>query len=362
MIEVLISGYYGFDNFGDDAILHVLVSELKKKFRSPGITVISNNPKKTEKIYGVDSVYRFNLPGITKKMEICNFFISGGGSLLQDVTSFRSFLYYLGLIHMANSRDKKTIIYGQGIGPISTIFARFLTRNVLLKTALTAVRDRESRDFLKQLRVDSVLVTDPVWHFKSLDGNNFFNNDKINIGVQLREWKTFSNKALNTVAEAVEEKFNDEKYCINLIVLQDTQDIKIMQNLKNIFLKKKLKSKIRIYSTSYLSIPQSLSMFGSLDYLIGMRYHACLVAINFNVPTLALSYDPKVKHLAIESKIPCINIDSLRKGKNKSVLLNKINELISNTEEIKKELEEFSCRKNMLCKDNLDLLMDTLSK
>lgn len=360
MINILISGYYGFDNFGDDAILHVLVSELKKTYHTPSITVISNNPRKVSKVYGVESIYRFNFGAIIQKMKDCDVFISGGGSLLQDATSFRSFLYYLGLIHMANDFDKKSIVYGQGIGPISTIFARFLTRKVLLNSSFVAVRDRESQNFLKQIRVDSTLVTDPVWNLSEIERDTILQADKENIGVQLREWKTLSDKTINIIADTIEAKFNNEKYRINLIALQESQDLRIMQKLKNILLEKNLKSEIRIYSTSYLSIQQSLNLFGSLDYLIAMRYHACLAAINFRVPTLALSYDPKVKHLALESKIPFLNVDAI--SKNKEVFSNKIDELLSKHNEIRAELKQFSGRKNQLCKDDLKTLVVTINK
>ena len=42
--KVVISGYYGFDNFGDDAILSVLCDKLKALHAD--ITVISSNPNK----------------------------------------------------------------------------------------------------------------------------------------------------------------------------------------------------------------------------------------------------------------------------------------------------------------------------
>ncbi len=43
--QVLISGYYGFDNLGDEAILEELVSELGEFFDSRDIVVLSNNPQ-----------------------------------------------------------------------------------------------------------------------------------------------------------------------------------------------------------------------------------------------------------------------------------------------------------------------------
>jgi polysaccharide pyruvyl transferase CsaB len=356
MKNILISGYYGFYNFGDDAILQVMVSELKKQLNNPKITVISNNPAKTKKNYAVDSIHRFNSKEIIKKIKACDVFISGGGSLLQDVTSFKSFIYYLGLIFLAQFFNKKTIIFAQGIGPISTIVARILTRNVLKKVDLITVRDKESQNFLKKLGINSVLATDPAWCLEISTEDKLLKVEKVNIGVQLRNWKALTDNNINIIADVLSEKFNDEKNCINLISLQDSHDLEVMQKLKNILLKKTLNAELRIYSG--LSINQNINLLGHLDYLIGMRFHSCLVSANFNVPTLALSYDPKVTSLALESKMPFVNINSI----NKENLILKIDELISNNEKIRYDLKEFSDKKAQICRDNFILLLNTIIK
>ena len=114
-----ISGYYGFDNFGDETILKVLTEQLKKFEKSSEITVFSSNPLKTEELYNVKSVYSFDLLSVVKELLRCNYLISGGGSLLQDVTSNKSLIYYLGVIAVALFFRKKVIIFAQGIGPIN---------------------------------------------------------------------------------------------------------------------------------------------------------------------------------------------------------------------------------------------------
>jgi len=102
----------------------------------------------------------------------------------------------------------------------------------------------------------------------------------------------------------------------------------------------------------------SINILGNLDYLIGMRFHACLISANFNVPTLALSYDPKVTSLALESKMPFINMNALNKSKDNFVL--KLDELISNKEKIRYDLKEFSEKKSQICRDNFVLLLNTI--
>ena len=96
MSKVVLSGYYGFDNFGDEAILQVLVDNLKAI--NAEITVISKNPSKTSSIHDVKTVFMFNILGIIAAINRSDVVISGGGSLLQDVTSVRSLMYYLFVI------------------------------------------------------------------------------------------------------------------------------------------------------------------------------------------------------------------------------------------------------------------------
>ncbi len=61
---------------------------------------------------------------------------------------------------------------------------------MLKKVDLVLVRDKESQNFLKKLGVYSILGTDPAWCLEiSTTEDNLLKVDKINLGVQLREWK-----------------------------------------------------------------------------------------------------------------------------------------------------------------------------
>ena len=44
MVNILISGYYGFDNIGDESILRTLVSSLREHIPDCSLTVLSHNP------------------------------------------------------------------------------------------------------------------------------------------------------------------------------------------------------------------------------------------------------------------------------------------------------------------------------
>ena len=159
MTKYIVSGYIGFDNFGDEAIAKVLVDRLKHE-GAEKITLISSNPEKTAKLYGVEACPMLKFFDSIKNSDVL---VSGGGSLLQDVTSFKSLLYYLGVIYTAIILGKKVEIYSQGIGPINSGLGRMLTRFALKQAHKISVRDKKSQELLKSWKIDAELVKDPIF-------------------------------------------------------------------------------------------------------------------------------------------------------------------------------------------------------
>ena len=110
-LKILVSGYIGFNNFGDEAIFKALRLHLKKY----GCVVSALSASST---YDVQT-YDYKSPlAILKAILACDVLISGGGSLLQNKTSNKSLLYYLGIIFLAKLFSKKVIIFAQGIEPV----------------------------------------------------------------------------------------------------------------------------------------------------------------------------------------------------------------------------------------------------
>lgn len=124
MKKVLISGYYGFGNFGYEAILKLLLDKLK----DCDVTVLSSYPRKKFDEYGVYSVYTFSLDDVLKEIEYCDDLISGGGSPLQNVTSTKSLWFYSSIIIFAQMMRKEVVIFAQGIGPIKGWWSTRMTK------------------------------------------------------------------------------------------------------------------------------------------------------------------------------------------------------------------------------------------
>lgn len=295
--KVLISGYYGFDNFGDEAILQTLIKELKSL--NCKITVLSSNPGKTAKNYDVKAVKSFNLLKVFWKILNCNVFISGGGSLLQDVTSIKSLIYYLLLLNIAIFSRKKVIIFAQGLGPFKNKKGAFWVKNTLKKCTYVSVRDKKSHYLLKKWGIKSDLVCDPFFDIPL---------DKAEpqgiVGVQLRRTKTLNINYLKKLALFVAQNFKDKK--IELYSFQDILDLEICQKFSEFLKEYDVNSEIISGKTPF----EIINHVSKLDYMIAMRFHAVLTSVRFGIKTLAISYDMKVEKFAREFKVPCLNMKS----------------------------------------------------
>ena len=161
MKKVLVSGYIGFNNFGDEAIFLALSTHLKQLGYE--ISVLCNNKKEVKKKYNVKT-YNYKKPAqILKAIMNCDILISGGGSLLQNKTSNLSLFYYLFIILIAKLFFKKTIIFAQGIEPIKGKVQTLITKNILKTTDFISVRDKNSFILLKNLGLSPMLVSYPVY-------------------------------------------------------------------------------------------------------------------------------------------------------------------------------------------------------
>lgn len=157
--NIVISGYYGFHNAGDEAMLLAILQALRKTFDAPSITVISGNPSDTAKTFGVKAVPRFGILPILSSLFRTDLLISGGGSLLQDVTSWKSMIYYLTIIIFGVLFRKQVFLYSQGIGPVRYRIIRIILKHVLNHVDAITVRDSESKGFLQRLGVHRTIYT-----------------------------------------------------------------------------------------------------------------------------------------------------------------------------------------------------------
>lgn len=300
MNKIVISGYYGFANAGDEAMLTSIVRALRGVQPEIDLTVISGNPAETSAKHKVKSIYRFNFFKIYNALKNADMLLSGGGSLLQDVTSLRSLFYYLFIILMGKMAGKKVMLYSHGIGPIRNKLARKLTRIVCGKADLITVRDADSQNELLKMGLSgkNIIVTaDSVLALPVADkaiGQKILQNAGIDInrpvlGISVRPWANDIN-CFKVIAAALKQFKSEHDAQIVLLPLQYPADLKSCAAV-NSFLKDE---KDIYFLDSAYNTEEILSLIGNFKLLLGMRLHALVFAAVMKVPLLAISYDPKV--------------------------------------------------------------------
>lgn len=298
--KICVSGYYGFDNFGDETILKILVENLRKFECKPQITVFSSNPSKTALNLNVKSVNSFDILKVIKSLITTDCLISGGGSLLQDVTSSKSLIYYLGIIAIAQLFRKKTIIFAQGIGPIKNKKLEYITKLILKNAKYISVRDDKSLNLLKSLGISAIKCDDPVWNIEAFKKEN---TNKI--GVQLRLFPTVTDEFLDNLAQNLNKYYPNKEICI--LSLQNKLDLEVCNNLKDKLIS--LNSDLNVNVIENTSNDKVITDIERLETLIAMRFHACLIAIKAGVNVIPINYDIKVEALANEFNLNSISLN-----------------------------------------------------
>lgn len=342
-MKVLLSGYYGFDNAGDDAVLFAIVQALRDGMPDIEITVLSNQPEKTAEQFGVKAVDRWSKGGLLKAVKNCDVLISGGGSLLQDVTSKNGILYYLGIIKLAQMLRKKVMIYAQGIGPIREPRNRSLTAKILNKVPVITVRDLDSRNALIEMGVylEVLVCVDPVLGIRAeqIDAQQGlrlleqaeagFVQDKKTLMVAARNWQ-HSERFFQEIAESC-DAMTQEGWQVVFVPFHYPEDSDAGRKIAELMAQDAV-----VLSANYTP-QETMAILKNADLIMGMRLHSLIMGAALLKPMVALSYDPKVTSFMQLLRQPdCFVVDSMEAGQ----LVQSMQRLCQRTEKQKQILEQ----------------------
>lgn len=298
MSRVVISGYYGFGNAGDEAMLAAMIEALTDLEPNIHITVLSGNPEDTRCRHGVSAVFRLHYPEIIQALRNSDLLISGGGSLLQDVTSDRSLYYYLSIVMLAKKLNIPVMLYGQGIGPVRGTMAKAAVRLIGNSVDLITVRDDGSHKELKYLGItrppvhvtaDAVLAMHPVDRQlgRTILRQHGLEGAAPLIGFSVREWKDWRHYK-DVLAQAADKMAEEFGARMVFLPMQWPDDLAVARKIVA-----RMKRPAVVLTSEYTT-SELLSLTGNLDLLIGIRLHALIFAAVMHVPMIGISYDPKV--------------------------------------------------------------------
>lgn len=300
-MRVLLSGYYGKGNGGDEALLATLLQMLPEDVTP---VVLSGNPQETIARYSVESHERMALLPVIKVMRSCDAFIWGGGSLIQDATSAISPFYYGGLMALAQKMNLKTIAWGQGIGPLKRSVTRAMARDTFGHCTKVSVRDRASAALLSDWQIPFIQAPDPVWALSSRPVPGLWDLPAPRVAVTLRSHPQLTQTRLANLTRALVDFQKATQTFILLLPFQKSEDLAIAEAIQP--------QLAGVSKIMCLEDPQLLKgVYRGVEMVIGMRLHSLIMAASEGCRCFALSYDPKVNRLMEDLEMPGWDLSSL---------------------------------------------------
>lgn len=309
MKRIVISGFYGAGNLGDEAILEALLEHIRGELPNAEITVLSITPEQTAKRYGVKSLYRGWRRHNWEKLKAlgqADLLVSGGGGLLQDTyaTGIISgpLPYYLLIVLLAKLQRTPVMFYAQGIGPINTAYGKALTRLVVNQVDYITVRDEQSAQLLSELGVtkppvevtaDPVLALTPAAPelaagILAAEGVPL---DKPLVGISVRPWFN-QGEHLQAVAQVADQLVARYGLRVLYIPFEHRFDREVSEQARAAM---QYRDQAFVLQNDYHP-RQIMALYRHLDLLVGMRLHSLIFAGTMTVPAYGIIYDPKVKH------------------------------------------------------------------
>lgn len=280
MKRLLLFGYYGEGNLGDDLLLESLVENFHSKFYLGILTKRNDN---LEKAFNVKIFNKFSFE-ILKSILWSDIVIGGGGGIFQDKTSLRSFYYYFFIVFLSLLFNKRVFLLGQSFSPLKYKINEIFLAKILNRCKSIYVRDSFSKKYLEKIGVKSHKIKLSTDLSFLIDFPSYENNNSNILGINLRSWNDFKfeEKEIETFINNIAESF-EKIYFFSF----QQKDYQFYERLPSTF-----KSKVSVVTSKD---PSFWKDFSSCRLFIGMRLHSCIISMSLGIPFIAIAYDEKVK-------------------------------------------------------------------
>jgi len=357
---IVACGYYGFANVGDEAVLAGLLNGLKQAGYLGSVTVMSADPPHTQREHGTQAILRTDLRAVWRAMRRCRVFVLGGGSLLQDVTSARSVVYYLGMHALARRAGCRIAWIGQGIGPLQRAWTRRWTACAARQADAIAVRDPDSAKWLQARGQSQVVVgadlsfllpdadTDNGW--KVLHRFGVEQNEAL-IAMAPRAWAGQRELVVELFASLARHALEQWGARAVLLAMQATHDKDLVQEVA-------CKVSQAVVLGELLSVREVRDVLACCRAVVGMRLHAMMLAAASGVPGLALSYDPKVR--AFWQPVEAKHVVELAEA-TESRLRRQLTEIWGQLPQLRERVTAYAVQQRQLASRNIDVLLPLIT-
>jgi polysaccharide pyruvyl transferase CsaB len=230
----------------------------------------------------------------------CDLLVMGGGTLMQDVTSPRSVLYYLGIVTIAKLLGKPVVFYAQGFGPILQSFSRTLIKQVVNRVDVITVRDYESGEDFKACgvtRAPIYVTADPALTIhpddisdqrgRELLADLFNDLSRPLVAISVRNWKQ-EERFKQAIAEAA-DFFSEKGWNVLFLPMHYPSDVAPSKEIISM-----MKQPGARCIESQVTFHDIMSLLKQCRYVVGIRLHSLILACMLQIPFMGISYDPKI--------------------------------------------------------------------
>jgi polysaccharide pyruvyl transferase CsaB len=321
--RVAISGSYGGMNLGDEAILEVILRELRAN-ADVDVVVFSYNVKDTERRHKVRSVpiREMHKDQVFEELRKLDLFVLGGGGILYDESLER----YLRDVNWAKELSIPVFIYAISVGPFKNPESKQLVTEVLNKVDKITVREGEAKRILNDLGVnqeigitaDPALLLKPQTFTKDMLKKEGINPDNPLVGFSVREPGPAApdlnieqyHAILANTADFMVERFDAQV----LFVPMEGGESKDPQHAHAVISKMANTKRANVLKGEYSS-GEVLGLMKHMAFAVGMRLHFLIFAGIQRVPFVPLPYAAKVSGFLSDLEMPMPPITALNVGK-----------------------------------------------
>lgn len=309
-IRVLIAGFYGAQNVGDELMLESVLNSIKDEKKLDITVLLSNNYDVDSNYYAPYRVIHYpqKSTDYSRISESFDLVIWGGGALLDDDEYYYrgkwSTISYIlmSITKGVLKRGGKSIILGVSTNK-DLYDNNFLSdlQFVINNSAYFSLRDTNSLDTLKRAGLDTkkVNIIDDISLTRHLPLKHGRRKNKLTVGAVL----IYSNDNMPTITAFFDEfidylaakypSLNTEIHLIPFYTYQENDRVFIDGLLNGM---KKKKNISFIVDTPPISFDAFERTFSSLDAVLSMRYHSTLLSCVNGLNTISIDYSNNHKH------------------------------------------------------------------
>ena len=321
-MRLLLVGYYGGINYGDEALAQVIAEKAKEIYPDVEIISLTLDEQYTRRIHnlygipydGLNTLKNWqSFKRLLKAIEGSDIVIIGGGGVLHDMKNRLSMTFYLFPIILSKLLGKPTAFFSVAVDPpIHSSLNKMLLRLTCNVVDHISVRDVMSKTYLERIGVKKKinLIGDPVLMLKpeQKELETVFKQENINlsklIGVNIRQWGKLDEKVVDKLPQVLDTLI-EEGY--QIIFLCSPNDIEIS---KEIVSKIKNNNDCRLILATKYKPSLILGLISKFDLILTMRLHFAISAVVVGTPCVTLPYLYKVEDFTETFSLPHIDIDS----------------------------------------------------